>query len=613
MSSRDEHKYFPSSKAGTAATADLTQGGQDITVGRVLKVGDYGFGTLSVNFWYEEKKLVDLDLSLDTSVTVDDTIISAFGRITAKLWNLQISDVENLQATLNGKQATITGAASTVTGSNLTSNRVVISNGSGKIAISPVTSTELSYLDGVTSNVQTQLDAKADSGDLSDYVTLTTTQEITGTKTLRATDLGTALGNETIFLRSRQFGSNESQLIFKDVRTDDSGTGWGTTGTRIQKRIDNTDMGFIEFNGLAGSYDVGIGSLATDSSGPNIIATFSRNGNVAVQGNVTGANLNISNWDEAYDWGDFRDYGLGQTGNYVNYPSSVISNDLAVGFYPYNVDTPDRPIINSNNTFGTLICSKRQETNGQRAILAQAFNQGGGLFHREINDSASADTGWCKVWDDFTLENPATEAWVKGFGLGGIGTTDGSGYQTDLDDLTDVVTQFFVFNSSTTNRPPGFTNGSGIHFRRTGGGGENQLALTDTSTNPAMAIRARTTGAWSSWREFQDSGNLPYEEVTVELGGDFNVGIEAKVVRIGSQVTVLPIGPPLHSSGVSILSSLGVVPVSLRPASIAIGFFQTPAGLEFTFRVNTDGYVSLIYAGSAQTSPDCQFSVSYAI
>ena len=37
----------------------------------------------------------------------------------------------------------------------------MISNSSGKVAVSDVTSTELGYLDGVTSNVQTQLGAKA--------------------------------------------------------------------------------------------------------------------------------------------------------------------------------------------------------------------------------------------------------------------------------------------------------------------------------------------------------------------------------------------------------------------------------------------------------------------
>ena len=54
----------------------------------------------------------------------------------------------------------VTGAASTIQTTNLTTNRALISNGSGKVAVSPVTSTELGYLDGVTSGVQTQLNNK---------------------------------------------------------------------------------------------------------------------------------------------------------------------------------------------------------------------------------------------------------------------------------------------------------------------------------------------------------------------------------------------------------------------------------------------------------------------
>ena len=75
----------------------------------------------------------------------------------------------NIQTQLNGKQASINGAASTITGSNLTTNRALISNGSGKVAVSDVTSTELGYLDGVTSNIQTQLNNKAVSGHTHDY------------------------------------------------------------------------------------------------------------------------------------------------------------------------------------------------------------------------------------------------------------------------------------------------------------------------------------------------------------------------------------------------------------------------------------------------------------
>ena len=77
----------------------------------------------------------------------------------------------NIQTQLNGKQATITGAATTITGSNLTASRALISNDSGKVAASSVTNTELGYLSGVTSNIQTQLDNTPQSNTYSATVT----------------------------------------------------------------------------------------------------------------------------------------------------------------------------------------------------------------------------------------------------------------------------------------------------------------------------------------------------------------------------------------------------------------------------------------------------------
>ena len=69
----------------------------------------------------------------------------------------------------------IAGAISTVTTGNLTASRALASDGSGKIAISDVTSTELGYLDGVTSAIQTQLDAKiaTTTSAANDFVTFT--------------------------------------------------------------------------------------------------------------------------------------------------------------------------------------------------------------------------------------------------------------------------------------------------------------------------------------------------------------------------------------------------------------------------------------------------------
>lgn len=84
-----------------------------------------------------------------------------------------ISEGSNLYFTNARATGAITGGASTIATSNLTASRALISNSSGKVAVSAVTSTELGYLDGVTSAIQTQLNAR---------VTLSGTQTITGEK-----------------------------------------------------------------------------------------------------------------------------------------------------------------------------------------------------------------------------------------------------------------------------------------------------------------------------------------------------------------------------------------------------------------------------------------------
>ena len=69
----------------------------------------------------------------------------------------------NIQTQLDAVPASITGAATTIDTEDLTASRALVSNSSGKVAVSAVTSTELGYLDGVSSNIQTQLDTKVTS------------------------------------------------------------------------------------------------------------------------------------------------------------------------------------------------------------------------------------------------------------------------------------------------------------------------------------------------------------------------------------------------------------------------------------------------------------------
>lgn len=62
-------------------------------------------------------------------------------------------------ANIGAAASSHTHAATQITG--LTASRALATNSSGQVVVSSVTNTELSYLDGVTSNVQTQLNGKA--------------------------------------------------------------------------------------------------------------------------------------------------------------------------------------------------------------------------------------------------------------------------------------------------------------------------------------------------------------------------------------------------------------------------------------------------------------------
>lgn len=95
-------------------------------------------------------------------VLVSDTngVLAVSSAITTTELNHLSGVTSNIQTQLNSKQATITGAAATITTDDLTTSCALISNSLGKIAVSNVTSEELSYLSGVTSAIQTQLDDK---------------------------------------------------------------------------------------------------------------------------------------------------------------------------------------------------------------------------------------------------------------------------------------------------------------------------------------------------------------------------------------------------------------------------------------------------------------------
>ena len=96
----------------------------------------------------------DLSTAITDNVSALNTTDTALqARITAN--NTLITELET-RRTQN-----IAGGVSTITTSDLTVDRALISSGSGKVAVSAITATELGHLDGMTQNINSNLAALA--------------------------------------------------------------------------------------------------------------------------------------------------------------------------------------------------------------------------------------------------------------------------------------------------------------------------------------------------------------------------------------------------------------------------------------------------------------------
>ena len=302
-------EYGDGSGAFTAAYASSTSftiNGADVTsvyhAGRRIKLTASTpgtiFGTISSSSFSTNTTVnVTWDSGNLSSEAITNVYVGALsktndsiptGIAATKIANGTISDTEfqylngvssAIQTQLDAKQATITGSASTIDTESLTADRAVISNGSQKIAVSDVTSTELGYLDGVTSAVQTQIDSK--------QATLTG-----GASTIASSNL----------TASRALQSNGSGKVeVSDVTTTELGYLDGVSSA-IQTQLDAKQASDAQLTDIAGltptdsNFIVGDGSnfvtesgaTARTSLGLGSIATQAAN-NVSISGGaVTG-------------------------------------------------------------------------------------------------------------------------------------------------------------------------------------------------------------------------------------------------------------------------------------------------------------------------------------
>ena len=131
------------------------------------------------------------------------------------------------------KSTSITGDLSVsgkITGTfgGLTASRALVTNSSGNVAVSAVTSTELGYLDGVTSAIQTQLNGKAASSHTHNYAGSDSaggvaTNAYTASKAASLYSVRTLDGDSHALALKREFDNNKSSIVRNSLLTYYSG------------------------------------------------------------------------------------------------------------------------------------------------------------------------------------------------------------------------------------------------------------------------------------------------------------------------------------------------------------------------------------------------------
>jgi len=182
---------------------------------------------------------------------------------------------------------------------NLTVSRLLVSDGSGDVSVSAVTSTEAGYLDTVSSNIQTQLNAKAASNYVPASITVADESSDQSCFPLFVTAATGSLGAKTA--SGLTFNSSTDVLsgtfagnISGNVTGNTSGTSGSTTGNAGTATLLATarNIGGVSFNGSVSINLPGVnaaGNQNTSGTAAGLSATLATgSGGTGLTGAVVG-------------------------------------------------------------------------------------------------------------------------------------------------------------------------------------------------------------------------------------------------------------------------------------------------------------------------------------
>jgi hypothetical protein len=281
ISATGDAAWSVSFDGSTNATAALTLANTGVTA------TTYGTTTAVPTIAIDSKGRITSASNTNIAFPVT-TVNGASG--TVVLTTSNVAEGTNQYFTTGRVSAYLTGAISTVLTTDLTASRAVASNASGKLVSSATTDTELGYLSGVTSAVQTQLNSKLNlSGGTLTGALSGTSATFSGAITANAASQINGLTQDaiqTIFTIQGYNAAAQSKALY--FRLTGSTPLWsittGATGTDagISIRPDGT-------NGLTIPY--GTGAATFSSSIAATSATFS--GNVNVLNSASDADLKV--------------------------------------------------------------------------------------------------------------------------------------------------------------------------------------------------------------------------------------------------------------------------------------------------------------------------------
>jgi hypothetical protein len=402
----------------------------------------------------------------------------------------------NLQVS---RDITITGG---ITNDSLSSSTVLMTDASKKIVSSAVTSTELGYLDGVTSSIQTQLNGKQPTGN---YLTTATTfgGDVSGTynniavandshthSTYLPLTGGTLSGNSSSFmgLSIENAGSGWSWINMKAGGTGSTGisafhvalnntavdgalanslhlrpggtsTALSINSTEVKSHVKLRVFGDILLDGDATTVNQGreIRFTAFDKEGTTDPSDFASIKHTVNEGGHTGSVLLISSQNDSTDGIAFstnassqlkhNGYTIFDTGN------AAAGNGLNISATTYSLGTPSTlSASTTNSTTATSHTHVITTTEAGAASTIVKTDSSGGVSGASLGvENSNAATGkGLSLYGGPTTGAPTYGMMFAGtgtFGTHGSVTSDWATYLT----MSDTTNRGWIFKRGTTN------------------------------------------------------------------------------------------------------------------------------------------------------------------